>query len=61
MVAQLVVHRVTGHEPSLEAAGATDVVELNVATFVAQGSCDGQRGVDVPAGPAARHRNRIAQ
>ena len=42
-----------GHEPTLEAAGAAHVVELNRGTQIAQRPSDGQCGVDVPAGPAA--------
>ena len=54
--AQLAAHRVIGHDSPLEATDATDVVELNVASRVAERSRDGQRGVHVPAGPAARHQ-----
>jgi len=45
-----------GDELVLEAAGAADVAEVNVGTCVSHGPRDGQRGVHVPAGPAARHR-----
>ena len=45
-----------GHEPELEATHAADVVELTAGPSVAQCPRDGQRGVDVPAGPAARYR-----
>ncbi len=56
VVAQLGAHRVIGHDSPFEATDATDVVELNVASRVAERSRDGQRGVHVPAGPAARHQ-----
>jgi hypothetical protein len=52
---QLVIRHLAGlaHQPALEAADAAHVRELNLGTQLAQGLCDGQRGVDVPAGPAA--------
>ncbi len=56
VVAKLAAQRVAGHEPVLEAAHAADVVELTAGPCVAECPCDGQRGVDVPACPAARYR-----
>lgn len=43
-------------QPPLEAADAADVAQIKFGPRVAQRLCDGQRGVDVPAGSAARHQ-----
>ena len=56
VVGQPVAQRVAGHEPALEATGTTDVRQLSVGLDVEERSGDGQRGVDVPAGSAARKR-----
>ncbi len=55
---ELVVRQIglRGHDPSLQATDAADVGQLKPGLRVAQGPCDGQRGVHVPAGPAARHQ-----
>jgi len=54
---QLVVGQLAiGHQAALETARAADVADLKPGLRVAQCPCDGQRGVDVPACPAARHR-----
>ena len=52
---QLVIRHLAGltHQPALEATDAAHVLELNPGSQLAQGPRDGQRGVDVPAGPAA--------
>ena len=56
VVRKPIAQHVAGHEPALEATGTTDVGQLSVGLDVEERSGDGQRGVDVPAGSAARKR-----
>ena len=55
---QLVVWQGAAHadQPALQTPSAAEVAQLKIWPRVAQRLYDGQRGVDVPAGPAARHQ-----